>query len=119
MRPGLRLEPAAEVVRGDVADLDGLDGLDVDAVNVILGGLPVPSLPRPVNAAVFAWVERVAPDAPYSQLTEMALVYKRLYARLFEDVRFRFVARNLPPAGVYHCRGLRENWRDHVPGRDV
>jgi hypothetical protein len=36
------------------------------------------------------------------------LIYYRLYCRYFEDVRFRFVPMNLPPGGVYVCRGYRE-----------
>jgi hypothetical protein len=37
----------------------------------------------------------------------MPLIYYKLYARYFEDVRFRFVPLNLPPGGVYVCRGFR------------
>jgi phosphatidylethanolamine/phosphatidyl-N-methylethanolamine N-methyltransferase len=39
----------------------------------------------------------------------MPLVYKKLYKGYFQDVRFRFVPLNLPPAGVYVCRGYRPN----------
>ena len=28
-----------------------------------------------------------------------------MYRRYFQDIRFRFVFRNLPPGGVYVCRG--------------
>ncbi len=37
----------------------------------------------------------------------MPLIYYKLYRRYFEDVRFRFVPFNLPPGGVYVCRGFR------------
>jgi hypothetical protein len=37
----------------------------------------------------------------------MPLVYYKLYRRYFDDVQFRFVAANLPPGGVYVCRGYR------------
>ena len=43
----------------------------------------------------------------FRQLTVMPLVYRNLYKRSFSDVKFRFVPINLPPAGVYVCRGYR------------
>ena len=43
----------------------------------------------------------------FRQLTVMPLIYYKLYRRYFEDVRFRFVPLNLPPGGVYVCRGYR------------
>ena len=43
----------------------------------------------------------------FRQLTVMPLVYRKLYKSYFTDVKFRFVPINLPPAGVYVCRGYR------------
>jgi phospholipid N-methyltransferase len=37
----------------------------------------------------------------------MPWVYKRFYRRRFESVRFKLVARNIPPGGVYLCRGVK------------
>jgi phospholipid N-methyltransferase len=37
----------------------------------------------------------------------MPLVYYKLYARYFDNVKFQFVPWNLPPGGVYLCRGFR------------
>jgi hypothetical protein len=34
-------------------------------------------------------------------------VYRKLYRGYFEDVRFKLVPLNFPPAGVYVCRGFR------------
>lgn len=104
-------------VLGDVAELAAiLDRCGVERIDLMLSGLPVPSLPRGVNAAV---LERLAaePDARFSQLTVMPWVYRHLYRRLFTEVEFRLVAANLPPGGVYHCRGLRTDFRHHLPGR--
>ena len=39
--------------------------------------------------------------------TVMPLIYYRMYARYFDDVRFKFVPLNLPPGGVYVCRGYK------------
>ena len=41
----------------------------------------------------------------------MPLVYCKLYRGYFDDVRFRLVPLNLPPAGVYVCRGYRDKTR--------
>jgi len=111
--------PRATVVRGDVRDLARhLDALGVGRVDVLLNGLPTPSLPRDVNRAVLdAFAARATAGAAFSQLTVMPLVYWPTYRRLFEHVAFDFVAANLPPGGVYHCRGLRADWRERVPGR--
>lgn len=106
----------AGAVLGDVAELATiLDRCGVERVDLVLSGLPVPSLPRAVNAAV---LERLAaePAVSFSQLTVMPWVYRSLYRRLFCEVEFRLVAANLPPGGVYHCRGLRDDFRCHIPG---
>lgn len=107
----------AGAVLGDVAELATiLDRCGVERVDLVLSGLPVPSLPRAVNAAV---LERLAaePAVRFSQLTVMPWVYRSLYRRLFCEVEFRLVAANLPPGGVYHCRGLRDDFRRHIPGQ--
>jgi phospholipid N-methyltransferase len=75
--------------------------------DVVVSGLPVPSFTPDAQAALFAMLAERAPAASYAQLTEIPLVYKPLYAKRFEQVRFVWVPRNLPPGGVYHCGGLR------------
>ena len=55
---------------------------------------------------ILAMVQRwLAPEGTFRQLTHMPWVYYPLYKRYFDDVRFRFVFRNLPPGGVYFCTG--------------
>ena len=49
----------------------------------------------------------LASTGTFRQLTVMPWIYYRLYARYFDDVRFRFCPWNLPPGGVYVCRGVR------------
>jgi phosphatidylethanolamine/phosphatidyl-N-methylethanolamine N-methyltransferase len=95
--------PRAEVIVGDAA---AVGELDLESVDGVLSGLPVPSLPRPVRDAVWAWLARY-PHATFHQLTVMPWVYAGLYRSLFREVRFELVVRNLPPGGVYHCAGLR------------
>jgi phospholipid N-methyltransferase len=69
-----------------------------------------------VNRAVFEGLLRRAPDAWMSQLTVMPWVYRAMYRRLFEQVRFDLVPLNIPPGGVYHCRNLRQGWDASLPG---
>ncbi len=110
--------PRAEVVCGDVAELDKrLPELGIERFDLVLSGLPTPSLPKAVNRAVFETIERVAADACFSQLTLMPWYFWKLYRGLYEQVDFNLVLASLPPGGVYHGRRLRADWRDHVPGK--
>lgn len=109
--------PKAEVVVADVKDLpDVLASVGVTRFDLLLSGLPTPSLPKRLNAIVLDTIARSSPDAVFSQLTIMPWVYKPTYVRLFEDVAFNLVVKNAPPGGVYHCQGLKPDWREHVPG---
>jgi len=107
-----------EVICGDVRELPGaLAQRGVEPVDVVISGLPTPSLPGAVNRAVFEWLAEQPAGTVFSQLTVMPWVYKPLYTRLFRDVAFNLVTRNLPPGGVYHCTGLRGDYADHLPGK--
>jgi len=110
--------PNVEVLNCDVRDLDDkLDSLGIDQFDLLLNGLPTPSLPPAVNRAVLDVYARRGQGAYFSQLTVMPWVYKAMYVRLFADVHFKLVPANLPPGGVYHCRELRDDWADHLPGK--
>jgi phospholipid N-methyltransferase len=105
-----RVAPRAEVVVGDVTMVRSLLlALDLPRVDVVLSGLPFPSLPATTRAAVLGWLAG-HPSATFHQLTVMPWVYARLYRSLFERVTFDLVWRNVPPGGVYHCEGLR-TWK--------
>jgi len=109
--------PTAEVVVADVLHLrETLTQCGIRNVDVILNGLPTPSLPKSLNHVVLQTFADLAPTGVFSQLTVMPWVYKPTYDRLFHDVDFSLVMKNVPPGGVYHCRGLRASWRDAVPG---
>lgn len=110
--------PAAEVVEADVRDLDAaLAPLALGVIDLVISCLPVPSLPRGTNEALFAWLARRAGEACFSQLTLVPWLFQATYERMFEEVRFHLVWRNLPPGGVYHCRRLRPSYADHLPGK--
>jgi phosphatidylethanolamine/phosphatidyl-N-methylethanolamine N-methyltransferase len=109
--------PRAEVVVADVTDLpQTLASIGVNRFDLLLSGLPTPSLPKSLNMVVLQTLAAVSPSATFSQLTIMPWVYKPTYVRLFEEVRFNLVIKNAPPGGVYHCRNLRADWHENVPG---
>ncbi len=101
--------PNLEVIHGDAARLEGyLAERGIQQIDHVLSGLPLPSFPPPLREEILQAAARVlAPGGTFRQLTVMPLIYYRLYARYFSDVRFRFVPWNLPPGGVYICRGFR------------
>lgn len=101
--------PNLEVVEGDARDLAGmLRDRGLDRVDHVVSGLPTPSLPAGVRDEILRVVGGVlTPEGGFHQITEMPWVYLRFYRRLFDRVRFAFEPRNLPPAGVYHCQGVK------------
>jgi phospholipid N-methyltransferase len=109
--------PNLDIVEGDAAKLDsllaerGFDGCDE-----VISGLPIPSFPEELRRSILAASARaLGPTGVFRQLTIMPLVYQNLYRRYFADVKFRFVPLNIPPGGVYMCRGFKgegdgDNW---------
>jgi len=99
--------PHFDVIEGDVRDLAAiLADRGIARVDHVISGLPVPSFPKDLQRDLFRVVRRVlAPEGTYNQITEIPWVYQGLYRRFFDEVRFVFEPRNLPPAGAYHCRG--------------
>jgi ornithine lipid N-methyltransferase len=99
-----------DVVEGDVRDLTSiLEGLGISRVDAVISGLPVPSFPEELQRDLFRVVKRIlTPGGTYNQITEMPWVYWRFYRRYFRDVQFAFEPRNLPPAGAYYCRGVKD-----------
>jgi phosphatidylethanolamine/phosphatidyl-N-methylethanolamine N-methyltransferase len=110
--------PGAYVMRADASTTYArLQALGIDQVDVVISGLPIPSLPRWVNQQVFRCIQEVASEGVFSQLTVMPWVYQGLYRRLFHEVTFTPVWWNIPCGGVYHCRHLRHTFSDDLPGK--
>lgn len=99
-----------DVIEGDVRDLaQMLADRGIQQVDHVISGLPVPSFPKDLQRDLFRVVKQVlAPTGGYNQITEMPLVYWRFYRKFFDDVRFVFEPRNIPPAGAYLCRGIKD-----------
>jgi ornithine lipid N-methyltransferase len=109
LRDRFQDHPNFDIVHGDVCDLRLILGdRGIVSVDHVISGLPVPSFTTSQQQALFQAVEAVlSRDGSYNQITEIPWVYWRLYRRFFEEVRFVFEPRNLPPAGAYFCRGAR------------
>jgi len=101
--------PNLDVVQGDATRFgELLAERGIPQVDHVVSGLPLPSFPAPARDAILEMSARtLAPHGTFRQLTVMPLIYYRMYARYFDDVRFRFVPLNLPPGGVYVCRGFK------------
>lgn len=99
--------PGLDVAEGDARRLaDMLAGRGIGRVDYVLSGLPLTHFPPADRDAVIDQAARLlGPDGEFRQLTTAPWVYRRLYRRYFRDVRFRPVVWNLPPGGVYFCRG--------------
>jgi len=103
------LIPNFEVIEGDVRDLATmLRDRGISKVDNIVSGLPIPSFPKELQSTFFQVVRDVlAPTGEFSQITELAFVYQGLYKKYFDHVKFVFEPRNFPPAGAYHCKGVK------------
>lgn len=98
--------PTADIVEGDAAALeDSLKERGIGKVDHVLSGLPLPSFPSDLRGSIIrSSVGLLNEGGTFRQLTNMPWIYYRLYRRYFEQVKFRFVAANFPPAGVYVCQ---------------
>ena len=99
-----------DVIEGDVRGLSSmLSDRGIGRVDHVISGLPVPSFPKDLQLALFRVVRDVLePTGTYNQITEIPWVYRGLYRKFFDDVRFVFEPRNFPPAGAYYCRGVKD-----------
>jgi phospholipid N-methyltransferase len=102
--------PTADIVEGDAARMDKLlADREITEVDHVLSGLPLPSFPADLRESILSSAAKcLAPDGSFRQLTNMPWVYWKMYRGYFDDVRFKVVPLNLPPGGVYVCRGFKE-----------
>lgn len=99
--------PGLDLVEGDASLFPAaLSARGLTQVDHIINCLPNPSLPPEVQERVRRGVaEHLSPHGSMRQLTEVWKRYLPYYRQWFDDVRFRWEPRNLPPtSGVYICR---------------
>jgi phospholipid N-methyltransferase len=110
--------PQAHVIEADATTIaTHLQALGIAHVDVVLSGLPTPSLPPTITLPIFETLQAVARTSYFSQLTVIPWLYLGMYRRLFHEVTFRPVWLNIPCGGVYHCRRLRSTFARHLPGQ--
>jgi phospholipid N-methyltransferase len=99
--------PTVEVVEGDARALgEMLAERGISRVDCVLSGLPLTHFAEADRTAVIDQAGALlSPDGEFRQLTTAPWLYRSLYRRYFRDVSFRLVMRNIPPGGVYCCRG--------------
>ena len=99
--------PNADIVEGDAAKLEQLlSARGIATVDHVVSGLPLPSFPAPLRDSILASSAKVlTAEGTFRQLTNMPYIYWKFYKRYFAEEKFKFVPLNLPPAGVYVCRG--------------
>ena len=99
--------PTQDIVEGDACHLDKiLAARGIKKADHVISGLPLPSFPSMVRDSIIRMCAKVlGPDGEFRQITNMPWVYLNLYRTYFRDVSFKLVPLNLPPGGVYFCRG--------------
>jgi phospholipid N-methyltransferase len=99
--------PTLDVVEGDARRLgDMLAERGITQAKQILSGLPLTHFNEADRDAVIDQCGRMlAPAGEFRQLTTAPWLYRGLYRHYFREVSFRLVLWNLPPGGVYVCRG--------------
>jgi phospholipid N-methyltransferase len=99
--------PTMDLAEGDAKKLtEMLAGRGVTHVDYVLSGLPLTHFaPADRDAVIDQCGRLLAPTGEFRQLTTAPWLYRGLYRRYFREVSFRLVVWNLPPGGVYYCRG--------------
>jgi phospholipid N-methyltransferase len=99
--------PDLDIADGDARRLvEMLAERGIPEVDHVLSGLPVTHFTAADRDAVLDQVGKVlSPGGEFRQLTTAPWLYRGLYRRYFREVSFRLVPWNLPPGGVYLCRG--------------
>lgn len=99
--------PGLDVFEGDARRLtEALGERGIDQVDCVLSGLPLTHFAPADRDAVIDQAGRLlGPTGEFRQLTTAPWLYRGMYRRYFREVSFRLVAWNLPPGGVYVCRG--------------
>jgi phospholipid N-methyltransferase len=99
--------PGLDVAEGDAKRLaDMLAERSLTHVDYVLSGLPLTHFaPADRDAVIDQCGRLLGATGEFRQLTTAPWLYRGLYRRYFREVSFRLVAWNLPPGGVYYCRG--------------
>lgn len=106
LRTRFQSDARLTILETDATDLENVAAMaHIDHADHIVSGLPTPSFPPPkLDRLTKGIASLLSSEGTFSQITEIPFVYLPFYKKLFASVHFRFVARNIPPGGVYTCR---------------
>lgn len=107
----------ANVLEGKAEQLmEILAAMQINKVDVVLNGLPTPSMPSTINITIYRACQELMADSTVtiSQLTLMPWVYYKKYKNIFKHVDFQFVWQSIPPGGVYHCREFQPDFEKYL-----
>ena len=99
--------PTVDVFEGDAGRIgEVLAARGIARVDYVLSGLPLTHFSDEARTSVIDQCGRLlGPSGEFRQLTTAPWLYRKLYRRYFRRVGFRLVPWNVPPGGVYDCRG--------------
>ena len=102
--------PGLDIVEGNACNLDKiLAERGIKYADHVISGLPLPSFSPGLRGSILSMSARVlGPEGEFRQITSMPWVYFKLYKSYFRDVSFKLVPLNLPPGGVYFCKGYQQ-----------
>lgn len=79
----------------------------VEKVDLIISSLPFAVIPQHVTRAVLHGISSTLAEDGNFVAFQYSLHMKHAFSQIFDDIKMRFVMRNIPPAFVYDCRGLK------------
>lgn len=97
--------PSTPLIQADASKLtEPLARMGIKKVDYVISGLPTPNMPIRSAVRLWQWLqEALAPSGLFIQITNVPLLYRRFYRRLFETAEHQLVLMNVPPGGVYRC----------------
>ncbi len=98
-------DPRLVVVQGSAEHIkERLGEHGVASVDVVLSSIPFTIIPKEVKDSIMTGaIELLGEDGVFFQF-QYSLQSYRYFKRLFGEVKLDFMAYNLPPAFIYHCR---------------
>lgn len=87
---------------------DVLNCRGLGRANVVVSSLPFTVMPHEVTKSVIAGVMQSLADDGIFVAFQYSTHMKSSFEKIFDSVDTRFVMKNIPPAFVYECRGLRK-----------
>lgn len=97
--------PNLHIIHGSAEYMrDYLKELHLPTIDVVLSGLPFTSMPAPVSTNILKRVSEVLDEDGSFITFQYSLVKKAFIQQFFQNIKFKKVWGNLPPAYVLSCK---------------